>query len=97
MTTPANKVLVMAALVTVFAAPSGAAERDDGSIHVRYDDIDLSTPAGVDQLRGRLRTAARKVCDQTGVGAIWLLSRVPECVREAVDEAMAQVTWPAKS
>ncbi len=94
MKAPASKLLVMAALALATDA-SAAAQPDTRSISVRYDDIDLSDPAQVEQLRSRLRSAARKVCDETGVGAFWVLDRVPECVQEAVDDALAQVRWPS--
>ena len=50
-----------------FAAGLGTAHAFDEprTVQVRYDDLDLSAPRGVDRLKTRVRAAASRVCRVT--------------------------------
>jgi UrcA family protein len=57
---------------------------------VKFADLDLSSPAGVEALYGRIHAAARRVCDQppgeqAGVG---------RCMRKTEGEAIGKVNVP---
>lgn len=60
---------------------------------VRYDDLNLTTPAGIERLERRISGAARDVC---GVGSnhrssLIMLADTKKCIAEAKARAMAQV------
>jgi UrcA family protein len=61
------------------------------SVTVRYVDLDLNTPAGVEELYARLRTASRSVCNvgerQSLVQAMAAKSCYTQVLGAAVDEA----------
>ena len=66
----------------------------EGQITVSYADLDLSKPAGVEVLYGRIKQAARNVCS-------YLDNRQPEhkvlwrrCYSDAVANAIATVDRP---
>jgi UrcA family protein len=68
-----------------FAGPNGEA-----SAVVRYDDLDLSTPAGVKALRFRLERAADQACGAaSGIDA----GQQPDwgCMADAMAAAIARV------
>jgi UrcA family protein len=96
-TVPTSALLTaILAAVSHTAHASGADEQGGVSVTIRYDDLNLSTPAGVDSLRRRISTAAAQVCtDRSGTDP---LARMLEqgCMRRATDKALAQVKWPEK-
>ena len=76
------------ALATYSASAANAEE-----IKVRYDDLNLSHPMGVQVLKHRIQHAAQYVCgpkDTRDLERMWLYL---ECIREAADRALAQVSW----
>ena len=89
----------VAAIVSVtpaFAAP--AQHRETKTVMVDYSAIDLSTPAGEDKLRGKVRRAARVACSYS------LAASDPEtvldqkrCMREALSLADPQVAAAVRS
>jgi len=93
-----TRAISMAILATVsFAAyASGTDEQGNVIVRVRYDDLNLSAPAGVASLKRRVSSAAAQVCaDQYGgdrAGKNLQLS----CIRRTTDKALAQVKWPEK-
>ena len=86
----------MLAVMSHATHASAADEQGGVSATIRYDDLNLSAPAGVASLKRRILRAAAQVCaDQSGsdpFGKI-LLRR---CVRRATDQALVQVKWPEK-
>jgi UrcA family protein len=59
------------------------------SERVSYADLDLSTTAGRDALRERVRHTARSLCAQLSGGATADAPLVRSCVRDAVDSVEA--------
>ena len=75
---------------------SGADEQGSVAITVRYDDLNLSAPAGVASLKRRVSRAAAQVCAD-GYGSDPVGKRLQlTCIRRATDKALAQVKWPEK-
>jgi UrcA family protein len=66
------------------------------SIRVRYDDLNLSAPYGVEVLKRRVLAAASRVCGERDASDPLLQSRTRACVRQSTDQALAQVRWPEK-
>lgn len=63
---------------------------------VTYSDLDLTTPAGVDGLKFRVKDTARGLCAELGEsGSGGPL--VPSCERQAINDAMAQVNMAIAS
>jgi UrcA family protein len=85
-----SKPVIMCAVV--LATYSASAVNAD-EIKVRYDDLNLSHPMGVQVLKHRIQRAAQYVCglnDTRDLERMWLYR---ECIREAADRALAQVSW----
>ena len=76
--------LALAAAATI-AAPAHAAGADNGSVAVRYTDLDLATEQGQKALDERLDSAARKVCgmDERATGTRIASREATRCYREA--------------
>lgn len=82
--------LVLTALVASGALAQST--NDTVNIRVRFDDLNLSSPAGVDTLRRRVRTAALSVCGSAPrVADLTRFSLYQQCVRDAEGSASAQV------
>ena len=67
------------------------------NVTVRYGDLNLNTPAGVEELYGRLRAAARHVC---GVGerrALVDAMVAKSCYRQVLGAAVDDVKSPTLS
>jgi UrcA family protein len=79
-----------------FGVAAQTAERaaDIPSVTVRYDDLNLNTPAGVDALYARLRAAARQVCN-VGQGRS-LIDQIAAkaCYRQALGTAVDDAKLP---
>jgi UrcA family protein len=98
MKTVSTRVLLTAILAVVSHATHASATDEQGgvAVTVRYDDLNLSTPAGVDILKRRVSRAAEQVCgDQYGTDPLGKLIW-QGCVRRATDNALARVNWPKK-
>lgn len=77
-----------AAGLAVSSAPAMA-----GGISVKYDDLNLASPAGQEALDKRIEVAARKVCgaDTPTTGTRLQSSEARRCVVEAKRSATQQV------
>jgi UrcA family protein len=98
MKTLSTRVLPTAILAAAsFAAhASGADEQGAIVVRVRYDDLNLSAPAGVASLKRRVSSAAAQVCaDQYDSNLVGRSLR-QSCIRRTTDIALAQVKWPEK-
>ena len=61
---------------------------------VRYADLDLSHPAGVDRLYVRLRQAASLVCNPSDTQGVRAQVSYRACAERALDDAVATVNDP---
>lgn len=93
-----TKVLMTAILAAASHAThaSGADKQSGISVTVRYDDLNLSAPAGVASLKGRISRAAAQVCAERSRSDPFGTLLRQRCMRRATEEALAQVQWPAK-
>ena len=57
------------------------------NVTVRYTDLDLNTPAGVEALYGRLRAAAKQVCDVRGQRPLAETIEAKTCYRQVFGAA----------
>jgi UrcA family protein len=98
MKTVLTKALLTAILAAVSYAAhaSGVDEPSRPSVTIRYDDLNLSAPAGVASLKQRVSRAVEQVCaEQYGSDPIGRTLR-QSCVRRTTVKALAQVKWPEK-
>ena len=72
-----------------------AAEEGAPSKTVRFSDLNISNPAGAKVLYGRIRVAAREVCElSAGRDPIQRMA-VHACIETAIDNAVKKVDAPA--
>ena len=81
---------------TVAAAPAVA----DGvgnavSDHVKYGDLDLTHPAGVNELYNRIRLASNSVCAQLSGHELVEVQLYNACFTNAMSNAVVDVKQPA--
>jgi UrcA family protein len=74
-----------------FAAPLSD---DPPSVTVRYDDLNLSTSAGVDALYRRISNAARQVCPDARSRDLGIVAASERCQANAVAQAVRDVNNP---
>jgi UrcA family protein len=85
-----------AALSSLFAATaSGGALEPLPTRTVKYADLNLSSPAGVQALYGRIMSAARQVCQLDTHTDLQLLGKEQACMKQAIDDAVRKVNSPA--
>jgi UrcA family protein len=77
-------------LACVLVAFSAHASDDVRSETVKFADLDVGTPAGVEALYGRIHAAARRVCEQPA-GELAGASR---CITKAESQAIGKVNSP---
>jgi UrcA family protein len=58
---------------------------------VRYDDLDLSTQTGKEELKARVKQAAGEACEELDRQYPFTEPKGPRCVEAAVDSAKDQV------
>ena len=75
---------------TSFAAPDG----DPPSVSVRYDDLNLSTEAGVNALYHRISIAARAVCPDAFSRDLRVVIAGERCRANAVAHAVSDLHNP---
>ena len=78
--------MVLACVLVASNAHAG----DDRSETVKFADLNLSSPAGVETLYGRIHAAARRVCEQPGGE----LAAVRGCMTKAESQAIGKVNVP---
>jgi len=84
-----------AALGTL-TAPAGAAEEAVPSKTVRFDDLDITKPAGAKVLYRRIQAAAQEVCQIVPMTReMQLMSIEHACIVRAIDNAVRKVNAPA--
>lgn len=79
----------LAAALTMSATAASAAESDatheERATMVSYADLDLSTASGEKTLKGRIRFAARKVCQVSGMGPVKDSMYTRACMNKALE------------
>jgi UrcA family protein len=78
-------------LATAVAAPTDAAD----AVVVRYDDLNLATPAGNAILYRRIAQAAKVVCPEYPAGDVRHIRIWRPCYQEAVAHAVANIHQPS--
>ncbi|MYL96585.1 UrcA family protein [Novosphingobium sp. FGD1] len=86
-------VFVAAAVCTVglFSAPASFAAPLTSSREVRYNDLDLATAGGQEQLQSRIRKAARTVCSSRPSTGTRLEPVDRVCFAQAMSQVREQV------
>lgn len=76
---------ILALAAVALAIPAAATEADAGSVGVRYNDLNLASKAGQEELDRRLDRAARSVCgmDAVRTGTRLASADSRRCYREA--------------
>jgi len=77
-------------LACVFAAFNVQASDDARAETVKFVDLNLDTPAGVEALYGRIHAAAQRVCQQPAGE----LAAVRGCMKKAESDAIGKVNSP---
>src|SRR6185312_14564404 len=77
------------------ALTSSAQAEDVPSKTVKFQDLDISKPAGAKTLYGRIRAAARDVCDASTSGDPIMKPAMHACMETAIDNAVRKVNAPA--
>jgi UrcA family protein len=77
-------------LACVLVAVSAHAGADARSETVKFADLNVGTPAGVEALYGRIHAAARRVCEAPAGE----LASIRPCMTKAESQAVAKVNNP---
>jgi UrcA family protein len=84
----------VAAAISAFSTSVEATE-DVPSKTVRFDDLDITKTAGAKALLGRIRAAARDVCELSTERDPIMRPAVRPCMEKAIDQAVRKVNAPA--
>ncbi len=96
MTTVASKlVLAVAGLAASVSGLAATAAAEVPSVTVRYDDLNLSTAAGVDQLYRRISMAAQRVCPLGDLRDLRRVQAAERCQAAALANAVNKVNSPS--
>ncbi len=85
--------VIAMSLACVLVAFSAHADDQVRSETVKFGDLNLGTPAGVEALYGRIHAAARRVCEQPPGE----LASYRACMTKAESEAIGEVNVPLLS
>jgi UrcA family protein len=84
-----------ALLASSLASATAPTSLDSGRERlVSYADLDLNHAADARKLYLRIKSAARDVCWMPGLGAVMASEHRRNCVKEAIERALAQVDAP---
>lgn len=83
------------AAATLSTAPAVAAPAKDRSVEVRYDDLDLSSPAGRSKLEKRIRNAAQGLCSFRGLPPAREVEKTSACMKQTVARTMQRIELAA--
>ena len=81
-------IAALAAMATANLATATPASEAPRSTVVRYGDLDLSRPGDARRLYGRIKRAARTVCDNHISSDIKRLNEYEKCLGKAMTEAV---------
>jgi UrcA family protein len=89
--------MTAAVLGVVQSAPAQTfgANGDLTSVSVHYGDLDLSNPAGAQEMLQRIRQAASRICGPAPSDRLSFQRQYDECVRETVNRAVVDAGNPA--
>jgi UrcA family protein len=85
-------------LVCVFAVSDAFASDQDGQVRMEdivFQDLNLTTTAGVDALYRRIHAAAERVCAVSGETELGAASASAKCTKEAEARAIEKINLPA--
>jgi UrcA family protein len=85
---------VTLALTTVHGTAALAATTDEATQVVRYREADVGQRNGAESLYGRIRVAARIVCQERDGAEPARRQRYTACVKASVDRAVAELDAP---
>ena len=78
-----RKFIITSALTALsLAVISTPASAETQSVAVQYADLDLTSPAGLAALEGRIEAAAKKICGQVEVRRVSDGADQQRCIRE---------------
>lgn len=83
--------LSISAAALLLSPPAFAGE--ERSVPVRYGDLDLTSDADVAKLDKRIRSAARRVCDDHGTRDIERMMLASQCRNDALTQARPKVEF----
>jgi UrcA family protein len=83
-----------AALTVATTASAGAPSADAPSVSVRFDDLNLSTSAGVNVLYRRISAAARQVCPDVFSRNLAVVAAGERCQATAISQAVREINNP---
>lgn len=84
-------IATLAAVATANLATAAPETDEPRSTVVRYGDLDLSRPEDARRLYGRIKRAARTVCDNHPLSDFKRLDEYEKCLGQAVGEAVEKV------
>ncbi len=87
-------VTMLGAVAADAAGVASAGQLDAPTVKVSYRDLDLSRPADVRTLYGRLQHAAASVCGQVSTLELQRYMAWKRCYRSALDSAVLSVHSP---
>ncbi|HWK73295.1 MAG TPA: UrcA family protein [Povalibacter sp.] len=82
---------VTAALSCGALAATAGTPLPENSVVVRYDDLNLANPAGIQTLYRRIRTAAKVVCGGSESRSVQAMYLASQCRERAIDDAVGKV------
>ena len=88
---------ILTTLISGFSAVCGAAVADVPQAIVKFADLDVSTTGGAAALFNRIRYASEGVCSPLDHGDLASKFRQKQCVKQAIQGAVAKVNQPALS
>ena len=93
-----RNLLAPAAFAVMTATAAAAPALADGvavSDHVKYGDLDLTRPTGVNELYNRIRQASKAVCGQLSGRELVEVELYNACFANAMSHAVVDVKQPA--
>lgn len=78
-------------LASVLAAPNAFADEQLRTETVKFQDLNVGTPAGVEALYRRIHSAAARVCSESDPG---MRAAASSCARSAEAKAIEKVNQP---
>jgi UrcA family protein len=79
-------------LACVLVASSAFADDQVRSETVKFQDLNVGTPAGAETLYFRIHSAARRVCSRPG--DVWEMALASSCIKDAEARAVQKVNLP---
>jgi UrcA family protein len=82
------------AALCALSASVQAADQDVLTKTVKFADLNITSEAGAKVLYGRIRAAARDVCEASGGRDLFLAAAAHACIEKAIDKAVKDVNSP---